>query len=53
VHARSTANGADLTRRFLGLTDDGAERLSYIEGTTDYPPPSEAIRSDEALRLLS
>lgn len=43
------AVGCTLTPRFLGLTAEGAERLSFIEGTTGYPPLSDAIRSDEAL----
>lgn len=38
-----------LTPRFLGHTADGAERLTYIEGVTGYPPLSEDIRSDDAL----
>lgn len=41
--------GCTLTPRFLGMTADGAERLTFIEGVTGYPPLSEDIRSDEAL----
>jgi len=41
--------GCALTPRFLGMTADGAERLTYLEGATGYPPLSEAIRSDDAL----
>lgn len=41
--------GCELTPRFLGTGEDGAERLSYIEGVTGYPPLSESLRSDEAL----
>jgi Phosphotransferase enzyme family len=41
--------GFELAPRFLGLTDDGAERLSYVPGNIGYPPLSATIRSDEAL----
>ncbi len=38
-----------LTPRFLGMTADGLERLSYLPGVTGYPPLTEELRSDEAL----
>jgi Phosphotransferase enzyme family len=41
--------GFEQAPRFLGMTEDGYERLTYIEGITGYPPLSEALRSDEAL----
>jgi hypothetical protein len=31
------------------MADDGVERLTYIAGTTGYPPLSDEIRSDDAL----
>lgn len=41
--------GCELTPRFLGVEPDGAERLSFIDGVTGYPPLSAELRSDEAL----
>lgn len=43
------SRGCALTPRFLGIAPDGAERLTFIAGTSGYPPLSEDIRSDEAL----
>lgn len=45
--------GCTITPRFLGVAPDGRERLSYIDGTTGYPPLSASIRSDEALRSVA
>jgi hypothetical protein len=42
-----------LAPRFLGFSPDGAERLTYIAGTTGYPPLSEEIRSDDALASVA
>lgn len=41
--------GCELTPRFLGLAADGRERLSYIAGSTGYPPLGAELRSEEAL----
>jgi Ser/Thr protein kinase RdoA (MazF antagonist) len=42
--------GFELAPRFLGTTDDGTrEILSFVPGTTGYPPLTEELRSDEAL----
>lgn len=38
-----------LAPRFLGMTAEGRERLSYIEGDIGYPPYHPAIQSQEAL----
>lgn len=43
------SQGVSLTPRFLGWTEEGKERLSFIPGNTGYPPISGEIRSDEAL----
>ncbi len=41
--------GFTLAPRFLGMTAQGRERLSYIEGDIGYPPYHAAICSEEAL----
>lgn len=43
------AVGCALTPRFLGLSAEGLERLSFFEGSTGSPPLSDAVRSDSAL----
>ncbi len=44
------ARGFELARRYLGMTPDGRrDILSYIDGDIGYPPPSDFVRSDEAL----
>lgn len=35
--------------QYLGIAEDGAERFTYISGSTGYPPLAPALRSDEAL----
>ncbi|WP_082687547.1 phosphotransferase [Curtobacterium oceanosedimentum] len=41
--------GFVLAPRYLGQSDQGRERLSYISGTTGYPPFSAEIRSERTL----
>ncbi|WP_460527046.1 phosphotransferase [Flindersiella endophytica] len=43
------AVGCELTPRFLGFAGDGRERLSYLPGSTGYPPLRSELRTDEAL----
>lgn len=45
--------GCSLTPRFLGIADDGAERLSFLPGSTGYPPLTEPLRSDDALQSVA
>lgn len=47
------AVGFELAPRFLGVTDEGIERLSYIEGQTGYPPLPAVLRSNEALQNVA
>ena len=41
--------GFDLAPRFLSVDDAGVERLSYLDGASEWPPYGETLRQDQTL----